>query len=91
MEMHSEIVSEFGGPRSSKTGRETFLKQIGGENSDGKITAVKLPLISFQRKGLAPETRDKTSRQTLHKKFTASHFNEAWILPVILFGGSGIS
>ena len=37
---------------------------------------MKLPFISFQRKGLTPETRDKTSRQTFHKKFTASHFTK---------------
>lgn len=65
-----------GGQDPPKLVEKHSSNKICGENSDGKITAVKLPFISFQRKGLTPETREETSRQTFHKKFTASHFTK---------------
>lgn len=71
-----KVSQNSGGQDPPKMVEKHSSNKICGENSDGKITAVKLPFISFQRKGLTPETRDKTSRQTFHKKFTASHFTK---------------
>ena len=71
-----KLFQNSGGQDPPKLVEKHSSNKIWGENSDGKRTSVKLPFISFQRKGLTPETRDKTSRQTFHKKFTASHFTK---------------
>lgn len=83
------LLQNLGGQDPPKLVEKHSSNKIWGENCDAKIAAVKLPFISFQRKGLNPETHE-TFRQAFHKKFTASHFTKPEFFRWS-FGGSGIS
>lgn len=89
MEMHSEIVSEFGGPRSSKTGRETFLKQNLGRKQWWKNNRSEASFHFLSKEGINPGNSWRNVPPNFSQEIHSFPFYEAWILPVIFLGGVG--